>query len=37
MGPIPVRVETIQLSTVPVTLEYLGQTEAFQKVEVRAR
>jgi membrane fusion protein (multidrug efflux system) len=36
-GPIPVQVEEVQPVTVPVTLEYLGQTEAFQKVDVRAR
>lgn len=37
MGPIPVQVETIEPTTVQVALEYLGQTEAFQKVEVRSR
>jgi membrane fusion protein (multidrug efflux system) len=36
-GPIPVRVETVQPMTVPLATEYLGQTVAFQKVEVRAR
>ena len=37
MGPVPVRVEALLPTTVPLTMEYLGQTAAFQKVEVRAR
>jgi membrane fusion protein (multidrug efflux system) len=36
-GPMPVEALTLKPATVPVTLEYLGQTEAFLKVDVRAR
>jgi membrane fusion protein (multidrug efflux system) len=36
-GPMPVQAVTLRPATVPVTLEYLGQTEAFLKVDVRAR
>jgi membrane fusion protein (multidrug efflux system) len=36
-GPMSVQALTVRPTTVPVTLEYLGQTEAFLKVDVRAR
>jgi membrane fusion protein (multidrug efflux system) len=36
-GPMSVEALTLRPATVPVTLEYLGQTEAFLKVEARAR
>ena len=36
-GPVPVQTMTVKPATVPVSLEYLGQTEAFLKVDVRAR
>ncbi len=36
-APIPVGAVTVEPATVPITLDYLGQTEAFQRVEIRAR
>ena len=36
-GPVLVQAVTVRPVTVPVALEYLGQTEAFLKVDVRAR
>ncbi len=36
-APIAVGAVTVEPATVPITLDYLGQTEAFQRVEIRAR
>jgi membrane fusion protein, multidrug efflux system len=36
-APLPVATVTVEPATVPITLDYLGQTEAFQRVEIRAR
>lgn len=34
---IEVQAVTVQPTTVPITMEYLGQTEALQRVEIRSR
>jgi len=35
--PIPVSVATVQAQVLPVTFEFVGQTESSQQVEIRAR